>query len=102
MQRILHLRQPNAKGFDRACRNADQGCRNAKYFALSRLNQAAGMFLPLTHTLASTAPANSGSFVAISKDFDETVEMQNLLHLWPTRPKYIFDCNCERSRSAIE
>jgi hypothetical protein len=35
----------------------------------AQLNQAAGMFLPLTHTLASTAPANSGSFVAISKDF---------------------------------
>jgi hypothetical protein len=63
MQNIFwHLELSNAKDFD-------QGCQNAKSFAYAPSNRAAGMFLPLTHTLASTAPADSDSFVATSKEF---------------------------------
>jgi hypothetical protein len=35
MQKILHWRLLDAKHFDRACQNADQGCRNPKDFAFA-------------------------------------------------------------------
>jgi hypothetical protein len=105
--------------FDRACRNTDPGCRNPKYFAFkttkyknllhcARPNQAAGMFLPLTSTLASTAPADSDSFVAISKDFALRQSNGKDFNRGCRNPKSfafcgphvqnIFDCNCERSK----